>query len=88
MNRQTAAPSSKATSIRAFIGSAPGTSLEWYDFAICSAASALVFGKVFSPSSDPLAGTLLAFATCGVGYAARPMLMSGAYEPGDAAPAR
>lgn len=65
--------SSKAAGVRAFVGSATGTSLEWYDFALYSAASALVFGKVFFPSSDPLSGTLLAFATYGVGYAARPI---------------
>ncbi|MFD7923027.1 MFS transporter [Streptomyces sp. NPDC059740] len=59
--------------MRAFVASLTGTSLEWYDFAIYSAASALVFGKLFFPSSDPLTGTLLAFSTYAVGYVSRPV---------------
>lgn len=71
--QQGTAVQKKAAGARAFIGSATGTSLEWYDFAIYSTASALIFGKVFFPSSDPMSSTLLAFATYGVGYAARPI---------------
>ena len=36
-------------------------------------ASALVFGVLFFPSLDPLAGTLASFAAFGVGFAARPL---------------
>src|SRR5579875_2071668 len=63
----------KKQSARAFIVSQSGTSLEWYDFAIYSSASALIFGGVFFPSGDPLSGTLLAFGTYAVGYVARPL---------------
>jgi MFS family permease len=63
----------KGQGTRGFIVALTGTSLEWYDFAIYSAASALVFGQVFFHSSDPLAGTLAAFATYAVGYVARPL---------------
>ncbi|MFI9028248.1 MFS transporter [Streptomyces sp. NPDC053560] len=59
--------------MRAFIASLTGTSLEWYDFAVYSAASALVFGKLFFPSEDPLTGALLAFSTYAVGYVSRPL---------------
>lgn len=59
--------------VRAFVASLTGTSLEWYDFAVYSAASALVFGKLFFPSADPLTGTLLAFSTYAVGYISRPL---------------
>lgn len=38
----------KGQGTRGFIVALTGTSLEWYDFAIYSAASALVFGQVFS----------------------------------------
>src|SRR5213075_2145855 len=34
--------------------------------------TALVFNQLFFPSFDPLAGTMLAFATFAVGYASRP----------------
>ena len=50
-----------------------GTSLEWYDFFLYGTAAALVFGKLFFPTSDPLVGTLLAFATYAVGFIARPV---------------
>ena len=49
-----------------------GTAIEWYDFFIYSTAAALVFGELFFPSDDPLTGNLLAFATLGIGFLARP----------------
>ncbi len=58
---------------KAFAASLTGTALEWYDFAVYSAAAALVFPLVFFPDSDPLTGTLLAFSTYAVGYIARPI---------------
>jgi MFS family permease len=58
---------------RAFAASLSGTSLEWYDFAAYSVASATIFGPLFFPGSDPLASTMLAFSTYAVGYVARPL---------------
>lgn len=58
---------------RAAFGSFAGTTLEWYDFFIYGTAAALVFGDVFFPSEDPVVGTLAAFATFAVGFAARPI---------------
>jgi MFS family permease len=58
---------------RAFIASLSGTSLEWYDFAAYSVASATIFGPLFFPGNDPLASTMLAFSTYAVGYVARPL---------------
>jgi metabolite-proton symporter len=58
---------------RAVVASVVGTSIEWYDFFLYGSAAALVFPKLFFPTSDPLTGTLLSFATYGVGFAARPV---------------
>lgn len=58
---------------RAAIASFVGTTIEWYDFYAYSTAAALVLGKVFFPSSSPLAGVLASFATFWVGFLARPL---------------
>jgi MFS family permease len=50
-----------------------GTTIEWYDFFLYGTAAQLVFSKLYFPSSDPLIGTLLAFATFAVGFVARPI---------------
>jgi MFS family permease len=50
-----------------------GTALEYYDFAVYNTLAALVFNELFFPSFDPLAGTLLAFATFWLGYLSRPL---------------
>ncbi|AUI62203.1 MFS transporter [Amycolatopsis sp. BJA-103] len=50
-----------------------GTTIEWYDFFLYTSAAALVFGKLFFPTNDPLTGTLLAFLTYAVGFLARPV---------------
>jgi metabolite-proton symporter len=54
------------------LASAVGSALEWYDFFIYGTAAALVFGDLFFPKADPSVATLLAFATFGVGFFARP----------------
>ena len=58
---------------KAAFGSFLGSVVEYYDFFIYGSAAALVFNKLFFPSDDPMAGTLAALATCGVGYIARPI---------------
>ena len=57
----------------AFAASLTGTALEFYDFAVYSAAAAIVFPLIFFPAADPLTGTLLAFSTYAVGYISRPV---------------
>jgi MFS family permease len=58
---------------RAIIASTVGTTIEWYDFLLYGTATALVFGKLFFPKSDPLVGVLEAFAVYSVGFIARPI---------------
>ena len=50
-----------------------GTAIEWYDFFLYGTAAALIFDKLFFPNVSPTVGTLAAFATFGVGFAARPV---------------
>ena len=50
-----------------------GTTIEWYDFFLYNTAAALVFNKLFFPTFDPFVGTMLAFSTYAVGFAARPI---------------
>lgn len=65
-------PTAKPTNRRLAMASMVGTSLEWYDFTVYNTLAALVFGKLFFPSIDPLAGLILAFSTYAVGYVSRP----------------
>src|SRR6202521_284213 len=59
--------------LRAVIASTIGTTIEWYDFFIYGTVTGLVFAKLYFPSSDPLVGTLQAFAIYAVGFVARPV---------------
>ena len=59
--------------LRALAASTIGTTIEWYDFFLYGIVAALVFPRLFFPESDPFTGTLLAFSTYFVGFAARPL---------------
>ncbi|MFI5611938.1 MFS transporter [Amycolatopsis sp. NPDC051903] len=50
-----------------------GNALEWYDFFLYGTAAATVFNKLFFPAVDPIAGTIAAFGTYALGFAARPI---------------
>jgi hypothetical protein len=58
---------------RAVIASTVGTTIEWYDFFLYSTVTGLVFAQLYFPKSDPLVGTLQAFAIYAVGFVARPV---------------
>ncbi|MPY84287.1 MAG: MFS transporter [Actinophytocola sp.] len=79
MSRSTSTPTQRTnrkphTSLPLVAGSSlAGTAVEWYDFFLYGTAAALVFNKLFFPASDPLVGTMLAFATYAVGFVARPI---------------
>jgi MFS transporter, MHS family, shikimate and dehydroshikimate transport protein len=67
-----AGPSSGTALRRVVAGATVGTALEWYDFFIFGTAAALVFGDLFFDDAAG-SGTLIAFATFGVGFVARPL---------------
>ena len=69
----TTTPSEPRLIRRVALASSIGTMLEYYDFYLYGALSATIFGSLFFHSSDPAVGTLLALATFGVGFVARPL---------------
>lgn len=50
-----------------------GSGLEYYDFALYSLASALVFGPLFFPKTDPQLAMIASFSTYFLGFAIRPV---------------
>ncbi|WP_396913018.1 MFS transporter [Mycolicibacterium sp.] len=58
---------------RVALASGVGSMLEFYDFYLYGALSATIFGTLYFHSDDPAVGTLLALATFGVGFVARPV---------------
>ncbi|MEV0980404.1 MFS transporter [Streptomyces sp. NPDC049915] len=58
---------------RLAVASLAGMAIEFYDFFVYGTAAALVLGPLFFPAFSPLAGTMAAFATFGVGFVARPL---------------
>ncbi|SFK85148.1 metabolite-proton symporter [Amycolatopsis sacchari] len=63
----------RTTARSAAVGSAIGTTIEWYDFYLYATATALVFKPLFFPTISPTAGTLATFATYAAGFGARPV---------------
>ncbi|MFF4254497.1 MFS transporter [Streptomyces sp. NPDC001663] len=59
--------------LRLAAASLAGTAIEFYDFFVYGTAAALILGPLFFPTFSPVAGTLAAFATFGVGFVARPL---------------
>ena len=55
------------------LASLVGSVIEWYDFYLYGTATGLVFSTLFFPNHDPAVSILIAFATFGAGYAARPI---------------
>lgn len=59
--------------VRASLASLLGSTIEWYDFFLYGAASALVFNQVFFPKLGALSGAIAAFGTYGLGFVVRPL---------------
>ncbi len=62
----------KADLYRAAWASSLGSALEYYDFALYSLASALIFGPLFFPTQAAGVGLIASFATYFIGFAVRP----------------
>ncbi|WP_435057325.1 MFS transporter [Streptomyces sp. bgisy060] len=73
MAAATHAPTPSGSIKRIVAASLIGTTIEWYDFFLYGSAAALVFNTLFFPNADPLVGTLIAFITYAIGFAARPL---------------
>jgi MHS family shikimate/dehydroshikimate transporter-like MFS transporter len=58
---------------RAATGSFIGAVVDWYDFLLYGIVAALVFNSEFFPNVSPAMGTIVAFATFGVGFLFRPL---------------
>jgi MHS family shikimate/dehydroshikimate transporter-like MFS transporter len=58
---------------RSAMASFLGATLEYYDFVLYGAASALVFNQLFFAKGDPVVATVASLATFGVAYVARPI---------------
>src|SRR5579871_6959388 len=69
---ESTAGSATSPRMRVIFAACIGSALEWYDFFLYGTAAALVFNQLFFPKFDPTVGTLAAFASFGVGFAARP----------------
>jgi MFS family permease len=54
------------------VASSLGTIFEWYDFFVYGILAALI-GKLFFPSDNPAAATLLSLAVFGAGFGVRPL---------------
>jgi MHS family shikimate/dehydroshikimate transporter-like MFS transporter len=61
------------TARRAAAGSFIGAVVDWYDFLLYGIVAALVFNSEFFPNVSPAMGTIVAFATFGVGFLFRPL---------------
>ncbi|MFF2840792.1 MFS transporter [Paenarthrobacter sp. NPDC057981] len=73
-DHQLRSPGQRPGVARYVVASLVGNALEWYDFFLYATASAVVFGRLFFPAdTDPLVGTMAAFAGFAVGFAARPL---------------
>ena len=73
MDVEAPAVAARAGSGRIVVASLIGTTIEFYDFYIYGTAAALVLGPLFFPAAASGTQTLLAFATFGIAFVARPV---------------
>ncbi|UAL30870.1 MHS family MFS transporter [Nocardioides rotundus] len=66
-------PAQRDNIVKVVFASLIGTAVEWYDFFLFGSAAALVFGEAFFGKVGGTEGTLYAFMTYALGFAARPL---------------
>ena len=67
-------PETQPVDIRRILWSSViGASIEWYDFLVYAAATALVFNQLFFPTLNAHLGSIAAFAAYAAGFLARPV---------------
>lgn len=59
--------------LRALFGSTVGSVVEWYDFFLYGTMAAVVFGKEYFPSADPVVSQLLALISFALAFGVRPL---------------
>lgn len=79
MNTATASPThasasaGTSTNKRVLLASLMGSSIEWFDYFLYATTAALLFGKVFFPTSDPVVGLMLSYLTFSLTFFIRPL---------------
>ncbi|MDP9900777.1 MFS transporter [Variovorax ginsengisoli] len=58
---------------RALIGSAVGSTIEWYDYFLYGTMSSIIFAKQFFPSGNALMSQMMALATFALAFLIRPI---------------
>jgi hypothetical protein len=58
---------------RALMGSAVGSTIEWYDYFLYGTMSSIIFAKQFFPSDNALVSQMLALATFALAFLVRPL---------------
>ncbi|PFP24897.1 MFS transporter [Bacillus sp. AFS073361] len=64
---------SKRVTTKALVASLIGSSIEWYDYFLYGTLAALVFNKIFFPTTDPAVGLLIAYASFALPFFIRPL---------------
>jgi metabolite-proton symporter len=62
-----------STNKRVLLASLMGSSIEWFDYFLYATTAALVFGKVFFPTTDPVVGLMLSYLTFSLTFFIRPL---------------
>lgn len=63
----------RPTRMRALMGSAVGSAVEWYDYFLYGTMAGAVFGPLFFPSDDKFMETVLALASFSLAFLVRPI---------------